>query len=108
MDTRGEREAVSSHSWAFERRLMTVNFYLSSPWTGISPSLPVQASRMSRTKAPIQDNVPERVTVQNAPLLPRTKRGSVNVLMSHHLRYELESVKPVARDKTKGFRGKME
>lgn len=63
---------------------------------------------MSRTKAPIQDNVPERATVQNAPLLPRTKRGSVNVLMSHHLRYELESVKPVARDKTKGFREKTE
>ena len=53
----------------------------------------VQASWMSRTKAPIQDNVPERAAVQNARRCCReTRRGSVNILMSHHLRSESEPV----------------
>lgn len=36
----------------------------------------VHASGMSRTKAPIQDNVPERAAVQDTPT-PRTRREQV-------------------------------
>lgn len=97
--TRGKREAVSrGHSRErerdrpFERRLMTVNFYLSSPWTGISPPWPVHASRMSRTKAPIQDSGAGKGSRAECALPLRTRLGSVNILMSHYLQSPTEPV----------------
>lgn len=99
--TRGKHEAVSrGHSRErerkrdrpFERRLMTVNFYLSSPWTGISPPWPVHASRMSRTKAPIQDSGAGKGSRAECALPLRTRLGSVNILMSHYLQSPTEPV----------------